>query len=123
LAMILLTLSQCVGNQFGFDRGGFRALVLSGAPHRDILMGKNLAAAPLALALAALVLVVLQVLAPLRLDHALAFVPQGVPICLLLSLGECAGAVPLYRWVLGWEGRWLLAREQRILEAVAARAE
>ena len=47
--MILLTMIQLVGNQFGFDRSGFRVYVLCAAPRRDILLGKNLAVAPLAL--------------------------------------------------------------------------
>jgi hypothetical protein len=37
-----------VANQFGFDRDGFRAYVLSPAERRLLLIGKNLAAAPAA---------------------------------------------------------------------------
>jgi ABC-2 type transport system permease protein len=37
---------QFFANQFGFDRDGFRALVLSPAPRRLILLGKNLACLP-----------------------------------------------------------------------------
>ncbi|HEX5069143.1 MAG TPA: hypothetical protein VFV78_02920 [Vicinamibacterales bacterium] len=37
---------QLVANQFGFDREGFRALVLSPVQRRLILLGKNLAGAP-----------------------------------------------------------------------------
>jgi hypothetical protein len=40
---------QILGNQFGFDRSGFRTLVLSPAPRWQILLGKNLAVLPLAL--------------------------------------------------------------------------
>ena len=39
-------MSQFFGNQFGFDRDGFRALMLSPADRRLILLGKNLAALP-----------------------------------------------------------------------------
>jgi hypothetical protein len=39
-------LVQFFGNQFGFDRDGFRALMLSPADRRLILIGKNLAALP-----------------------------------------------------------------------------
>jgi hypothetical protein len=195
MAMILLTMLQFVGNQFGFDRHGFRVFVLCGAPRRDILLGKNLAVAPLALGLGLLVAVLLEILFPMRLGHLLAFVPQavtmyllfclaanalsilaplpiaagsfrpaslkgvplllnlaffillpvilgpaflplgvelllgqlgwgeGVPVCLLLSLAEGVAVVYLYRFVVGWEGRWLQAREREILEVVAARAE
>jgi ABC-2 type transport system permease protein len=40
---------QILGNQFGFDRSGFRTLVLSPAPRWQILLGKNLAVLPLVL--------------------------------------------------------------------------
>jgi len=39
-------LAQFLANQFGFDRDGFRALILSPADRRLILLGKNLAALP-----------------------------------------------------------------------------
>lgn len=42
-------LAQFFGNQFGFDRDGFRALMLSPADRRLILLGKNLAALPVGL--------------------------------------------------------------------------
>jgi hypothetical protein len=41
-------LAQFFANQFGFDRDGFRALMLSPADRRLILLGKNLAALPVA---------------------------------------------------------------------------
>ena len=40
---------QILDNQFGFDRSGFRTLVLSPAPRWQILLGKNLALLPLVL--------------------------------------------------------------------------
>jgi hypothetical protein len=46
----------------------------------------------------------------------------GVPICLVLSLLECAVIFFLYRLSLGWQGSLLQAREQRILETVTNRA-
>jgi hypothetical protein len=39
-------LAQFLANQFGFDRDGFRALILSPADRRLILLGKNLAVLP-----------------------------------------------------------------------------
>jgi hypothetical protein len=48
---------------------------------------------------------------------------KGVPICLILSLLECAGVVYVYRLVLTAEGRWLQAREQKILETVTTKGE
>lgn len=41
-------LAQFLANQFGFDRDGFRALILSPADRRLILLGKNLAILPMA---------------------------------------------------------------------------
>jgi hypothetical protein len=194
-AMILLGLAQVIGNQFGFDRTGFRVYVLCGAPRKDILLGKNLAAAPVVLLLAVVVVVALQVARPMRIDYFLAVFPQmismylvfcllanlmsilapmpvaagairasnvkgvalllqlvfvflfplallpmliplgvevlleqldllsGVPICLILSLLECAAVVFLYRLLLGLEGSFLHSREQRILEIVTGKAE
>lgn len=40
--------AQFLNNQFGFDRDGFRALILSPADRRLILIGKNLASLPVA---------------------------------------------------------------------------
>jgi len=85
-AMILLSMGQVVGNQFGFDRSGFRVFVLCSAPRGDILLGKNLSTAPLAAALAALTIVALQIWTPLRWDHFLATIPQFVSMYVLYCL-------------------------------------
>jgi hypothetical protein len=194
-ALMLLTVVQLVGNQFGYDRAGFRAYVLSPAPRRDILLGKNLAVAPLAVGLGTLLVLITQVVFPMRLDHLLATLAQllstflifcllanvlsilapipiaagssqpatiravpvllhmsflmvfpvallptlmplgaefllaelwdvrGWPVALGLSLVVLAAAALVYRQGLTWEGRWLAAREQEILQAVTAKAE
>jgi len=49
-------LAQFFANQFGFDRDGFRALMLSPADRRLILLGKNLAGLPVAAAFGALLI-------------------------------------------------------------------
>jgi len=72
-----------MGNQFGIDRDGFRVFVLCAAPRRDILLGKNLAFLPAAFVLSAALLVVVQVLCPMRVDHALSMAPQFVSMFLL----------------------------------------
>lgn len=195
MMMALFSMVQLVGNQFGFDRGGFRVFVLSAAPRRDILLGKNLAVVPLGLAMAAPIVVLAAVLCPMRLDYLAAVVPQGItmyllfclianwmsilvpvpvragsfkpvntkagpillqvafallaplallpallpygvdfavaewggvrglPVCLALSLLECAAVFFLYRLVLNGQGALLQAREQRILEVVTTKAE
>jgi hypothetical protein len=195
MMFVLLGVLQLMGNQFGFDRDGFRVFVLSPASRRDLLMGKNLAFAPLALGMGAVELAAVQAICPMRADHlvsmpplyvsmfllfcvlanlmsiyapvylaagslkasnlklttgllqfamftilfpltqAPAFLPLGIeaglsllgrtgglPVCLLLSLAECAAVVALYRLVLAWQGGLLQAREQAILETVTNRA-
>jgi hypothetical protein len=49
-------LAQFFTNQFGFDRDGFRALMLSPADRRLILLGKNLAGLPIAAAFGTLLI-------------------------------------------------------------------
>lgn len=194
-AFVFLMAVQLVGNQFGYDRAGFRAFVLSPVPRREILLGKNLAAVPLVLGLAAAAVVLVTCLYPMRPDHALATLAQvgslyllfcllanalsilapipmaagsiqpsnvkftpvlwqmvfmmvfmavvaltlvplgaelllaevggvrGMPVALVLSLVLLAAAAFVYRKVLTWEGDWLAAREQAILEVVTSKAE
>ena len=45
-ALVLLILTGILGNQFGYDRSGFRAFVLSPIRRDRILLGRNLAASP-----------------------------------------------------------------------------
>ncbi len=169
--------------------------VLCPAPRREIIIGKNLGAAPIALGLAGLMAIAIEAIFPMRIDvflavlvqfvsmyllycmlanvlsilapmpvaagsmkavqwktvpilihmsFALAYpiivgpalVPFGlqiladelwqvayVPIALVLSIGECAVLVLLYRVVVTWEGRLLQWREQHILEVVTTKAE
>jgi ABC-2 type transport system permease protein len=195
MAIVLLSYQQIMGNQFGFDRNGFRVFVLSPARRRDILLGKNLTMAPLILGLAAIMAIFIQVFTPMRLEQFLAvplqcismfmvfcmlanclsiFGPapvaggafkrgnirgiplllhfafmfafpltqapmllpfaleylledlsnvRGLPICFVLSLGQLLAVAFLYRLVLDLEGNWLQAREKKILEIVAAKAD
>jgi hypothetical protein len=195
ILLVLFGMLQLMANQFGFDRDGFRAFILCAASRRDILLGKNLSSAPLALGLSALLVILVQVFCPLRLEHFLSMFPQlismfllfclvtnlvsiytpmhiaagslkpsnvkmvpvllqlamifcllplsqvpvllplgieallewqgwtaGFPVCLVLSLVECAAVIFIYRVVLDWEGGLFQAREQRILETVTNRA-
>ncbi len=72
IGLTLLSLQQLLGNQFGLDRDGFRALVLSASPRRDLLLGRNLAVAPLAAGFGVLLVALVQVVYPMRIDHLLA---------------------------------------------------
>lgn len=99
LALVQFGMLQLMANQFGFDRDGFRVFVLSSVPRPQILLGKNLAFAPLALAMAAILVTVVQVIAPLRLDHLLALLPQTVSayllFCLLANLVSIMAPMPI----------------------------
>lgn len=86
IAMTLFGAMQLMANQFGFDRDGFRTYVLCAASRRDILLGKNLAFAPLLGGLVVILLVILQFIAPMRWDHLLAMAPQFVSMYLLLCI-------------------------------------
>ena len=66
VSVTMLCFVQLFCNSFGMDRDGFRAFVLSPCRRRDILLGKNLAFAPLAFGVCLLALVVLQVLQPMQ---------------------------------------------------------
>ena len=86
MAMTMLSMVQLVGNQFGFDRAGFRVFVLCPASRRDILLGKNLGIAPLALVLSFLMVAVVEIVYPLPLDYLLAVVPQFISMFLLFCM-------------------------------------
>jgi hypothetical protein len=86
MSFILLSMVQLVGNQFGFDRNGFRVFVLSGVPRRDVLLGKNLAFAPLSLGLGLLLALLVQAVCPMRWDHFLSLLPQLVSMYLLFCM-------------------------------------
>lgn len=77
---------QLMGNQFGYDRTGFRAYVLSPMPRRDILLGKNLAVAPLVLGLGLFGFVIVGAVYPMRIDHYPAVLAQMLTTYLILCM-------------------------------------
>ncbi len=83
VALVLLMLVQLICNQFGFDRDGFRGLVLSPMPRDRLLLGKNLALLPLATFIAIVPLGVAIVLARLSWVSAVATLLQFVAAFLL----------------------------------------
>ena len=78
-------LAQFFANQFGFDREGFRALILSPADRRLILIGKNLATFPIAIIFGALLITLTTVRLHLPPLTVLATLLQLA--CLLLMAG------------------------------------
>jgi hypothetical protein len=88
VALSLLSIMQLIQNQFGLDRAGFRAFVLSPVPRAQILLGKNLAIAPLGLGLGLIALAVLQLMVPLDAVH---LVGAGLQLCSAYLLMCMAG--------------------------------
>lgn len=98
MATCLLGMGQAAGNQFGFDRAGFRVYVLCPAPRREVILGKNLALAPLPAAWGLVVLVIVQVFYPMRFDHLLACVFQmaGMVLLYLSMMNFLSLLAPVY---------------------------
>jgi hypothetical protein len=82
----LLSILQLIQNQFGLDRAGFRAFVLSPVPRAELLLGKNLATAPLGLGIGLVALVASQFLFPADLAHFVGACLQLGSAYLLLCL-------------------------------------
>lgn len=85
-AFMLFMMVGLLGNHFGFDRSGFRVYVLSPAPRKDILLGKNLSTAPLAFGFMFITAVALQFMRPMRADHFVALLLQMIPMYLIYCL-------------------------------------
>ncbi len=82
----LLSIMQLIQNQFGLDRAGFRAFVLSPVPRASLLRAKNLAIAPLGLGVGLLALAGLAILIPFGGPHFLGACLQLVSAYLLFCL-------------------------------------
>jgi hypothetical protein len=87
VAFSTFILVQFFTNQFGFDRDGFRSLILSPADRRHILLGKNLAILPVGLSLGLIMLVLVSVWLHLPLLAVSAAMLQLVTLLLIASLG------------------------------------
>jgi len=79
-------LVQFFTNQFGFDRDGFRSLILSPADRRHILLGKNLAILPVGFSLGLILLVLVSACLHLPLLAVVAAVLQLMTLLLIASL-------------------------------------
>jgi ABC-2 type transport system permease protein len=84
--MLVIGMVGPVGNQFGFDRGGFRTFVLSPVPRRDVLMGKNLSVLPYAVASTGVVLAVSQWFNPIGAVHLAAILVQTITMYLVICM-------------------------------------
>jgi hypothetical protein len=98
VAFTFFGLLQLMFNQFGFDRDGFRALVLLPVGRGRTLLAKNLSLAPIAFGMGGTLLVILKVLVHLPLLVFLAACFQLAATFLLLSIaGNFLSIVTPYR--------------------------
>jgi ABC-2 type transport system permease protein len=87
IAFSLFLLVQFFVNQFGFDRDGFRALILSPVERRLILLGKNLAALPIAMVSGGLLLALVSLRLQLPPLVVTATLLQLVALFLIITVG------------------------------------
>jgi hypothetical protein len=87
VAFASFMLVQFFTNQFGFDRDGFRSLVLSPVDRRLILLGKNLAILPVGFCLGSSLLVLVSVWLRLPLLAVVAALFQLVTLLLIGCVG------------------------------------
>lgn len=93
LMLGVVSMQQILQNQFGMDRDGFRALVLSPIPRHQILLGKNLSAAPFALGIGFFFVLASQFSVPMGILALLGTLMLGLAGFLLLSLGANAASI------------------------------
>jgi hypothetical protein len=86
IALPFFGLAQLLLNQFGFDRAGFRTLVLSPVPRWQILLGKNLALLPFALGIGLTLLLLVKLAVHVSWLVVLAACLQLLTAFLLLSV-------------------------------------
>ena len=102
VAFSLFGLIQLMSNLFGFDRDGFRALVLSPVPRQHILLAKNLCFLPLAGGIGLIFLIVLKFVSSLSVWTLLAGVLQLAAAFLGFSIiGNFVSIMAPYRIAAG----------------------
>lgn len=98
VAVTFFGMVQLMFNLFGFDRGGFRTLVLLPTERRWILLGKNLALFPIAIVIGLVLLTLVTIGAGLPTAVVLATLLQLPGAFLLLSMtGNLLSSVVPYR--------------------------
>lgn len=93
---------QLMFNLFGYDRSGFRALVLLPAPRQQVLLGKNLALLPIVIGIGGAMLLFVTLVASIRPVVVLATIMQLLAAFLLLSVaGNFVSVLVPYRVMPG----------------------
>ena len=102
IAFSFFGLIQIMFNQFGFDRAGFRALVLSPVSRKYILQGKNLAFLPVAMTIGGVLILLLKFFLHISIFSFFAAILQLITAYLLLTiLGNFVSTVNPYRIASG----------------------
>jgi len=102
VVFMFLSLSQLMYNLFGFDRSGFRQLVLLPVPRKQILLGKNLAFLPVAAGIGVIFLLLVKIVMGISLVIVLAAGMQMLAAFLLLSMvGNLISILVPYRVAAG----------------------
>jgi hypothetical protein len=86
IMMTMFGITSLLFNLFGVDRDGFRAFVLSPINRRDILIGKNVAVAPLAIGFCLLLICVAQIFIPQSFFSLIASMLQVPAVYLLYCI-------------------------------------
>ena len=102
VVFMFLSLSQLMYNLFGFDRGGFRQLVLLPTPRKQILLGKNLAFLPIVVGIGVIFLLLVKIVMGVSFVIVFAAGLQMLAAFLLLSMvGNLISVLVPYRVAAG----------------------
>jgi hypothetical protein len=102
VALVFFSVSGLLFNQFGFDRGGFRQLVLLPVPRKYILLGQNLAILPIAVGIGAIFLVLIKIALHISFVIIIAAGFQLIAAFLLLGMaGNLISILVPYRIAAG----------------------
>lgn len=102
VVLVMFMSLQFACNQFGYDRDGFRGLVLLPTPRSRILLGKNLALLPVFIVITVLPLTAVSVFANLPLLAALASLVQfGGAFFIVSIVGSLCSILLPYRIAIG----------------------
>ena len=102
VVFMFLNLSQLMFNLFGFDRAGFRQLVLLPTPRKQILLGKNLAFLPLAAGIGVIFILLVKIGMGISFVIVIAAGLQLLAAFLLLSMvGNLISVLVPYRVAAG----------------------
>jgi hypothetical protein len=102
VAISLLGLVQLMSNQFGFDRDGFRALVLSPVRRQDILLAKNLCFLPFVTGIGLIFMFILKLVLSLSIWTLLAGALQlGAAFLAFSVVGNFVSIIAPYRIAAG----------------------